>query len=302
MCIRYEYIYIYVLYLQIVDYIYIYIIVFLYISIATSCPNFIHKYIHMQSSNCLCMCTCICMKELKEPEHVFRPTRLPYFQLAEVLPGDGDFKMDEHCNLEEMNGILIIDTSRHFLLLNHGGKVKVAKPNPYKKKTCESWWLGKPFKRPFKIFDLLVNSGKTRSLAVPISQFGTPQGSKKRHTDRGRRGVAGCNIGYIYQNPEWTRDPYQIKVPTSSVFLAIRKENPLRYTLVCIFGSLWKQLKIYDWLPIEYIHMIYLYRTSVSMVSSPEFWTQFTCRWCRPCKKTLTSPTGTTDSRTSLAF
>ena len=115
------------------------------------------------------------------------PTTLPYFRLAEVLPGDGDFKMDGHCNLEEMNGTLIFDTSRHFLLLNHGRKVKVAKPNPYKK-TCKSWWLGKPFERPFEIFDLLITSGKTRSLSVPISQFGAPQGSKKRHTDRGRRG------------------------------------------------------------------------------------------------------------------
>lgn len=142
--------YIYVLYLQIVYYIYIYIIVFLYISIATSCPNFIHKYINMQSCNCLCMCTYICMKDLKEPEHVFRPTTLPYSRLAEVLPGDGDFKMDGHCNLEEMKGTLIIDTSMHFLLLNHGRKVKVAKPNPTKK-TCKSWWIGKPFKRPFMI-------------------------------------------------------------------------------------------------------------------------------------------------------
>lgn len=193
-------IYIYILYLQIVDYIYIYIIVFLYISIATSCPNFIHKYINMQSSNCLCMCTCICMKELKEPEHVFRPTTLPYFRLAEVLPGDGDFKMDEHCNLEEMNGILIIDTSRHFLLLNHGGKVKVAKPNPYKKKTCESWWLGKPFKRPFKILICWltrVKPGVLRFQFHSLEHLRVP----KKDTDRGRRGVAGCNIGYIYQNP-----------------------------------------------------------------------------------------------------
>lgn len=38
--------------------------------------------------------------------------------------------------------------------------------------------------------------------------------------------------------------------------------------------------------------MLYLYCTSVSMVNSPEFWTQFTCRWCRPCKKSSRHPPG----------
>lgn len=38
--------------------------------------------------------------------------------------------------------------------------------------------------------------------------------------------------------------------------------------------------------------MLYLYWTSVSMVNSPEFWTQFTCRWCRPCKKSSRHPPG----------